>query len=170
MNKKNIFLIAALILPIISLIGLTVYKQSKIDFGTEIKIPIVGYDPRDLLSGHYLIYRLNFNQCGGDSYNKKPEYICLRESTEEGFFSQTIPSLTPDDSLQCDTVIKGRCERGRFKAGIERFYIPEEHGLTLDRIIRKGKGKLVVSVDENGKPAIKDLLINDRSWEEYISE
>ncbi len=170
MNRKTMLLLIALTFPILSLMGLAAYKQSKVSFGTEVTIPIIGYDPRDLLSGHYLIYRLAFDQCRGDAYDKNPEFICVRESAEGDFFSQSVPSLQPDGSLQCDAVIRGECVQGRFKAGIERFYVPEEHSQALDQIIRQGKGKLVVSVDRNGKAAIKDLLINDRSWQEYLEQ
>lgn len=167
MTQKQ-FLLIALVFPILSLGALTIYKQHKVSSGTEVVIPIVGYDPRDLLSGHYLIYQLRLDECQ-EAY-LDPAYMCVRSAQGEAFFSQAIPDLEPDDQLQCDTVIQGQCQGKRFEAGIERFYIPEAHSQALDRIIRSGKGKLVVSVDNQGKAVIKDLLINDRPWQEYLSE
>ena len=168
-NKK---FAAALIFPIICLAGLTVFKAVKIALGKEIIIPIVGYDPRDLLSGHYLIFRLDLNDdnfCRGDYENTSDVHMCVNQLDNNKVDSHII---NPDDypTESCDVILKGRCKRGRFTAGIERFYIPEQYSRPLDRIIRQGKGKLVVSVDGHGKASIKDLLINDRSWLEYIKE
>ena len=63
---KNKKLTAALMFPILCLLLLTAYKAVKIASGTEVTIPVIGNDPRDLLSGHYLIFRPDFNN----------DYIC----------------------------------------------------------------------------------------------
>ncbi len=169
MKKLNKWLIIALIIPLLSLIILTIYKQTKISFGKTIIIPITGYDPRDLLSGHYLIYRLNYN-IENHEYNeyedKETIYLCVKQLEKNSVKSKVVHSLA--DNQDCDTIIKGYFKRKKFIAGIERFYIPEEHSKILDTIIRKGQGKLVIKVDNKGNAAIKDLLINDRPWKDYI--
>ncbi len=173
MNTFNKKIAAALIFPIICLAGLTVYKAVKIAIGETIIIPITGYDPRDLLSGHYLTFRLDLNNdnlCNDDYYNYSLVNLCIKQLENNEVMSDVIFPDEYDDLTNCDVVITGKCKHGRFSAGIERFYIPEQYSSQLDKIIRRGKGKLVVSVDRNGKAIIKDLLINDKSWQEYIKE
>lgn len=170
MKKINKWLVISLVIPILSLFLLTVYKHVKITFGKTIIIPIRGYDPRDLLSGHYLIYRLDYNIENYDynEHKEKEEYfLCVDQKENNTVKSKIVYSLKNNDD-DCDVVIKGSFKYGRFKAGIERFYIPEEHSLKLDSIIRKGKGKLVIKVDNKGNAAIKDLLINEKPWKEYL--
>lgn len=59
MNKKLIFL---LILPIIILLSISIYWGIAAMIGKEVKVAIRGYDPRDLLSGHYISYTIDWNK------------------------------------------------------------------------------------------------------------
>ena len=168
--NTNIKLAAALILPVLCLIGLTVYKAAKIAAGKEIVIPITGYDPRDLLSGHYLTFRLDLDNeslCADYNNNHSPVYACLRQLEN----NELNVNMANDASAEpgCDAKLMGKCEYGIFSAGIERFYIPEEYAAELDKIIRNGKVKILVSIDKNGKAIIKDLLIYDHPWQDYIN-
>ena len=96
---------------------------------------------------------------------------CVNQLDNNSVSSRVIaPYNIKSSRAECDVIIKGKCDGSRFVAGIERFYIPEEHSMVLDRVIRNSKGKLVVKVDKSGKAVIKDLLINDRPWMEYIKD
>ena len=168
---KNKLLIAALIFPIVILGLITVNKYAKVNFGTELTIPIKGFDPRDILSGHYLIYRIDYGPNANCDYEKYTEdaYMCLKKT--DGKYSSEIRRYMPahykDKYL---AVIRGECHKGRFKAGIERFYIPENAAIILDMVVRNGKGKIVLSVTPDGKAMVKDLLIDDKSWKKYVDE
>jgi uncharacterized membrane-anchored protein len=61
-------------------------------------------------------------------------------------------------------MIKGNCSGSQFKAGIERFYIPENQASKLDKDVRSKKGSIVLSVTPDGHAQIKDLLIDGKSW------
>jgi hypothetical protein len=50
---------------------------------------------------------------------------------------------------------------------LKNFFIPEASAVPLDRAVRHGQGKIVLSVPKNGIAAIKDLLIDGKSWKEY---
>jgi uncharacterized membrane-anchored protein len=174
MNKRN--LIISLIFPIIVLIGLIAYKQAKVMAGMKITLPITGFDPRDLLSGHYLIYRIDYgvkddDYCYDYKNNGQDAYVCLQKESDdpEAYSSQIFAGNNNDnpDYRPCFAVIKGKCKNGRFTAGIEKFFIPEEYAAPLDSAVRGRKGKIVLSVSKNGSAAIKDLLIDDKSWRDY---
>ncbi|HOO70195.1 MAG TPA: GDYXXLXY domain-containing protein [Spirochaetota bacterium] len=170
LNKK---LAAALIIPLACLALLTVYKAIKIYTGKKVIVPITGFDPRDLLSGHYLTYRLDLDTDACNDYESDGDtaYICLtlndRDEIEK---SSSMTYLSEDWHEYCDVVIRGTCTRGSFSAGIERFYIPEGESVFLDSAVQGGRGSLILSVDRNGKAAIKDLLINGRPWREAVQE
>ncbi len=59
MNKKLIILLA---LPIAVLLCISIYWAIYASFGQKVKIAIRGYDPRDLLSGHYISYTIDWNK------------------------------------------------------------------------------------------------------------
>ncbi len=162
MIKTKKGLLIALVVPIICLVVLTGYKKYILSVGKEVILPITGYDPRDLLSGHFLIYTVNYGVkkiCKGNfSYkNKRPGYICLDSKK----FSYSWP-------YKCELVIAGKCRGTRFEAGIERFYIPQENAKELDKLVRNKKASILLSVPINGKAQIKDLLINGTPWKDLI--
>lgn len=157
MNQSRITLIAALLVPIVALGVLTGYKHYRVTIGTEVILPIEGYDPRDLLSGHYLTYRVNYgakNICEQSKSNQYTVgYVCLQPK----HFTYFKPK-------SCQIMIKGTCNGTRFKAGIERFYIPEDQAVKLDKDVRSKKGSIVLSVTPDGHAQIKDLLIDGKPW------
>lgn len=153
-KNKNAFIIA-LVFPIIALLSLTAYKKYIVSVGKKIIFPISGYDPRDLLSGHYLVYSIDYgveNICPphqGDSTG----YVCL----EPKMFSYSKPS-------NCLKFIRGICNANRFEAGVEKFYIPEDQANKLDKQIRTGAASIVLSVTPDGQAQVNDLLINGQPW------
>lgn len=59
MNRALLFL-AALALPLIGLGGMWLSADRLIRQGTEWDVPIRGYDPRDLLQGHYVQFQYDW--------------------------------------------------------------------------------------------------------------
>lgn len=175
MNTKNKGLLFALLLPLCSLMLLCSYKAYKVYAGVELTIPISGYDPRDLLAGHYLIYRLDFKQsiCGSAQSEPDPVFVCVHQNSLESLQVSVVSSLSKWTEQDCTAVIRGQCHGGSFIAGVERFYIPEEHSQLLDRIVRSwgaehNRAKLVLSVDRRGQAVIKDLLIDNMPWIDFV--
>lgn len=148
----------AITLPIILLAANASWHFYKLGQGVEIRLPIQGFDPRDLLAGHYLIYQIDYGLgdfCNStDDTQRQHHTICLQPQQSEASASCSIP-------------LAGFCSHEGFKAGIERFYIPEQYASTLDKAIRGQKGEIVIMV-KNGKASVKDLLIEGKPWLEFI--
>lgn len=152
-SKKGVLM--ALIVPIVALAFLVGYKEYTLSTGREITLPITGYDPRDLLSGHYLIYRVNYGVKGicNNNGHSKVGYVCLNP--------KVFTYHWPDN---CHLMIRGVCRYDQFNAGIERYYVPEEEAKRLEDLVRSNKASILLSVLRNGKAQVKDLLINGHSW------
>lgn len=171
-NKK---LAAALAVPMICLALLCAYKAIHVMAGKTVVIPITGFDPRDILSGHYLTYRLKIetgNACQNDDRERDSLALCL-SLNDKGVVAGSYPVFY--DSIdeaenKCDAILQGKCERGHFIAGVERFYIPENESVFLDSAVRSGEGAVIVSVDRNGKAVVKDLLINGKPWRDAVKK
>lgn len=159
MIKSKKFIIAALVFPIASLLALAISKATVRVAGTEIILDITGYDPRDLLAGHYLIYNIDYGVSG----------LCQREEQNGTQFiclDTRITSRRPPSD--CRAFIKGICQGSRFVAGIERYYIPQEYALALERLVIDKKGSVVLSVMPNGTSQVKELRIEGQVWHEYL--
>lgn len=174
MKIKHRQLLFALVFPVVALAALTAYKAFKRFSGIELTIPITGYDPRDLLSGHYLTYRMDFKQeiCQGKRRDTQV-FLCVVQDGDD-ISSRVVSSPSRSMNEDCTAIIRGRCDRWRFVTGVERFYVPEEHSRTLDRIVRgwgsdTDRAKLVISVDDSGRAVVKDLLIDGKPWREFLA-
>jgi uncharacterized membrane-anchored protein len=157
MNQRG-WLIVALVLPILALGTSAWLKSAQRDSGVEVILPIEGFDPRDLLSGHYLTYRVDYGVANGCTDQNAQASVCLRPT--RGMYAEG--ELPPD----CTLFIHGQCDDNVFTAGIERFYIPEDRAAALEDKVRGNKGELVLSVDAGGNAAIRDLLIDGKPWRE----
>jgi len=153
-NKMNL----ALVLPVLGLLILTGYQQLLISTGTEVVLPINGYDPRDLLSGHYITYTIDFESvqpCQKNRGGDEQHYIYL----EPRFESPVYPR-------DCRVFIKGKCKSRRFEAGIERFYISESDAQRVEKSVKNKKASILISVSRDGTAKVKELLLNGKPWKE----
>lgn len=146
----------ALIIPVFALAFLVGYKNFILSKGREVTLPITGYDPKSLLSGHYLSYQIDYGVKDLCHNNAKVGYICL----DTKMFSHHWPE-------NCPLIIKGTCKGSRFHAGVERYYVPETKVKRLENLIRSRQAHIVLSVLRNGKAQVKDLLIDGRSWKNH---
>ena len=152
-SKK--MLVIALAIPIMALATLTAYKKYVLSFGTEVVLPIIGYDPRDLLAGHYLIYRIDYgveNICAAN-LGQQTGYVCL----EPKMFSFSEPD-------SCKKLIAGECINGRFEAGIEKYYVPQEKAKDLEAQVQSKTASIVLSLTRGGQAQVKDLLVDGQPW------
>jgi uncharacterized membrane-anchored protein len=164
-------LAAVLAFPILCLFLWAGFSSVRLQTGTEVTIPIVGFDPRDILAGHYLTYRLDLphNKICKNSLPKVPSTkVCLKSSKGTLLAIRWPKPISQGRAEGCTAVLQGSCKSGRFLAGIEKFYIPEGDARELDIAVRRKKGAVVVSVDRIGNGMVKDLLIDGQSWRKYV--
>ncbi len=153
-------LIFAIVFPIVLLLGFMLYKQRVVSQGERVVLKIVGYDPRDLLSGHYLIYNVEYGvatTCSHDT-NLAAAYVCLEDN-----------AFRFGPVRDCNLAIAGRCENSRFVAGIERFYVPQENAQELEKHVMGRDASIELAI-KNGQAQVVDLLIEGKSWREKIKE
>lgn len=163
MKNPQLRLVAALLFPIVVLAANTWMYQQQRTSGETFKFPIEGFDPRDLLSGHYLFYKVDYNIPNGNGCPTSDisAILCIRPERR----------VYPIDELSnhCEVFLHGTCDASStFNAGLERFYIPQEYALQLEEQIRNKQGEIEVSIDKRGNAAILDLLISGQPWKKAI--
>lgn len=184
--SKKIIQITVLIFPIIAmlaLIGVHTNNQTKGDLWI---VPVTGYDPRDLLRGHYLTFRFDWNwedeeaKCQNDNCA-----VCLAEdSNDQGRYENPKVRLNFANVArkECASYIKGYGGRttsfniGTRKSSnnLRRYYIPEEHARHLDYALRRQgathKFSLGLRVNENGNAFIERMYINGVPLEQWVKD
>jgi uncharacterized membrane-anchored protein len=156
-----------LLYPILVL-GLVTAQQSwRQASGVQLELPIQGYDPRDLISGHYLVYTIDYG------IEKPCEAAVPLPRADQTAVNKAMANREPELKLclrdSCSVWIRGRCEGTRFVAGIERFFIPEEHARQIETLIQGKPSSLVVSIGPDGRAAIVDLKIDGQPWQDALA-
>lgn len=142
----------------------------KVADAPAVTLPIEGYDPRHLLQGHYLTYRIIYpveadaycekKREGRRSYSHKdepPTYLCLDEGREQA---------SSERSEACEKIVTGKCEWNRFAAGVEKYYVPEERAGILEQAVIGKRAAVRLKLPKDGKPMLDMLLVDGLPWRE----
>ncbi len=155
-------LIAAVVLPLFVL-GLGIVRaELQLSNGRRWVFDVTGYDPRDLLRGHYLNYRIALHEtkplerCDDDSSQRC--CLCL-----QGVASGVPPKV---QRASCELAAK-RCDgmlQTRYLSQLQRYYIPEADANKLTQrfqdAARQQRTQLLLAIDKSGKPAVAALLVD----------
>ena len=139
--KKYILLII-LFIPLFYLIGWSLFLNHQRAQGTDIKVSITGYDPRDLLSGHYIAYQIDW------------------EKTDCQQFSNGI---CPQKEF-CSSTYRGR--ECHFYVPEKQASLLDS--LLRQRNNNPLRFEMVYSYTPGLTPMAKQLLINGQAWQDYL--
>lgn len=123
--------------------------------GLRVILPIKGFDPRSLLSGQYLSFAVDYGlsvRCAG----KVTDYCVCVDGLKDGHNYATGHGGC-NSMVGCRIKIRGTCDSSGFKAGLERFYFPEDGQNLLKTVPRDST--VVVSVTAGGTATILDLRV-----------
>ncbi|WP_420142969.1 GDYXXLXY domain-containing protein [Sphingobium sp.] len=163
MFRAHLRLAAALLLPVAILAAswATIHRQSQ--QGQEWLVPIRGYDPRDLLRGHYVQYRYDWptSLAQDDRNYRDPAYaaaLCVNGTAPHiravHPLIQASGHSAQATSPGCAIVIRGARGTRREVRGLERgiFYVPQGQAFTLTKQLADPQlqGMLRVRVRSDG--------------------
>ncbi|MDR1123563.1 MAG: GDYXXLXY domain-containing protein [Elusimicrobiota bacterium] len=162
MINKNAKLFAC-IFALAVLFSWTGYVAVNSNTGETVEFKITGYDPRDLLSGHYLTYTVDFGVLESRTENRRA-YLCLDDKT-----------VYPQKPSSCALGLAGeyyKWNKAFNHRGIDRFYIPEEYAQRLDKALRSGKhdAKIKVLITKNGAAYVKEMYFDGIAVREFAEK
>ncbi|HCF57557.1 MAG TPA: hypothetical protein DFS52_06135 [Myxococcales bacterium] len=156
-TKRRLAALAALLLPVVGTVGLIVRGELALR-GSEWRFKINGHDPRDLLRGHYLTYRIDWAEQPADS-ECVDCCLCMNRLGDE----QHVTRVECYAAESCDAWLRvGEIEN------LQRYYIPEDAPRQLEAAVMAGRGELVLSFSKRGGMVIKELLVDGRPWREAL--
>jgi uncharacterized membrane-anchored protein len=129
-----------------------------------VKLPVEGFDPRDLLSGHYVRFRLIAER---EAAALLPAEVRARggrasfcvEATEG--FAHPVRVRAPGEP--CDLVLTGEVSPDGVRFGADRFYVDERRARGV-AFVRAGPATyLVATLDGGGSVHAIDLVIEGSS-------
>ena len=118
---------AALVLPLLGLAATWTFTHVRAQQGTEWDVPIAGYDPRDLLRGHYVIYTYDWP---GLEDREPWEYageLCIHGT------APAIEGVTVGADPACANPVRAYAYSDDFGGGIStgRLYVSQAEGVRL---------------------------------------
>ncbi len=150
----------ALLLPLAGLGGVWANAHVRAQQGTDWDVPIGGYDPRDLLRGHYVVYRYEWP--GGSVRNEDLPYA------GEACLTGTAPTITnvtlTEPSQPCENRIRGSYDFGAAEGGLVggRLFVDQEEAQRLEAKLRDPNLKASVRIRVREDGHITPLRINFR--------
>jgi uncharacterized membrane-anchored protein len=157
----------ALALPLIVLVLLIGRGEYISRSGHKWRVRISGYDPRDLVHGHYLRYRINWSWSSGEPSERDSDAVfCLNRGGDQTRLPEPTVELVPrSQRSSCRSWFPHETEES-----LRRFYIPEDKGLAFERAVREETCYIVLAVSPTGQVVVEDLLIKDTSWRNVLRD
>jgi hypothetical protein len=159
------YIAIALLLPVLLLGFIVGQAEWRLAHSKTWLFAMEGYDPRDLLRGHYLRFQLSVAtaQVGASCTRDDPDCCyCLAPGETIGD-AGVIAEATV---VSCAEAVE-RCEdfvRARPLLALDRFYIPEDNRRAFEDSLQaataKGAAHLAVAVAGDGSPMISGVWVN----------
>lgn len=165
MKKKTA---AALLIPIIALFGWVLSLEYHIATSQQIRVAIQGYDPRDILAGHYITFSLTtepVNPCTTTPESQQNYCVCYSPAQDGISHTPTWGGLCDTKPSNCSVFVTGRCQWSRFTTDAERYSIPEYLAPAL-KVIPPGSSALL-SVNNSGSMQVVQLYKDEMTIEEF---
>ena len=139
---KEKILAVCFALSFICLLLWTMHLTWQRNHGTEIKVAVTGYDPRDLFSGHYIQYQIDWEHT---DCNQFPKGECAKEDfCEKARWGRQCHFYIPEEyAKQLDALFRMR----------------NRENLTFEVVYSYAPGK---------KAQATQLLINGKDWRESV--
>jgi len=184
--------IAALTLPVVALGAMVGKAERDLADAGVMRVALRGYDPRDMLRGHYLNYRFDWNL--EPSFIGRTTRICVLSAPPDAPARVRVLATSGDwaSTDDCLFVLNGwgtveaearrlepgeRGPAGRLQftpSGVEsgRLYVPERHAEQLERLLREGRVQLTIdlAVTKAGRASVKAWHIDGKTVEAYFAK
>lgn len=140
-RRTRLTLTASLLLPLVALAASWTFTHRQAQQGQEWLIPIQGYDPRDLLRGHYVQYRYDWpvspqQQTESAVTPSSANALCITGSAPHIRAAWPLPG-NPDPAVEkdCAIILRGTLGTRREIRGLDSgiFYASQSEALVLSR-------------------------------------
>lgn len=138
-RRTRLLLAVTLLLPLAALAASWTVTHRQAQQGQDWLVPIEGYDPRDLLRGHYVQYRYDWpmqQQAKSAVSPATADALCLIGSAPHIHAVWPLPpQVDPTAARDCAIILRGALGTRREVQGLDRgiFYASQSQAIILSR-------------------------------------
>lgn len=146
--NRSLIRVFALVLPLLGLAAAWIVTHTRAQQGVEWDVPVMGYDPRDLLRGHYIQYQYDWPGLNG------AENGPLASANAELCLIGAPPALAqvrePSQGEACThravAPKEGRWDWGPVNRWTGRLYVPQTQAHAMETKLRDPKLQAFVRI------------------------
>ena len=151
------------LLPALGIALLFAYTHLRFLRAEVYRVPITGYDPRDLLYGQYLRFRFDVQPRAGSQVEGGGEVYCFqRVTTPPGYEIRMLVAGEGegecDSTLPADLLLVGH-----------KYFIPEQHAPALEGALRTEAAAVDLLIHSDHSFSVGQLYLNELPWQEALS-
>lgn len=172
--RYRIGLVLAFILQIGLLGWLIADRAMLLRNGTEIRLAVVPIDPRDLFRGEYVTLRYDISRLystqldGDDDFERADAVYVAMAKDESGWRPAAMTHVRPANGVALKGTVTDantcvgaeNCHTYDVAYDIERFFVPEGVGRELEKVRNDHGLSVDIAVSEDGRAALKRLLVD----------
>ena len=172
-------ILASCLLPIVGLAGLWGWSDHLSRQGTDWDVEVEGYDPRDLLRGHYVEFTYNWPEPATDDdedddqirrFDPGPQLLCLYGEAPELDRAERVEEDAFEDCAH-PARANPASVYGRRSLRRGRFYVGQDRALEIEEEMRDRVQRGIVRIRQRDDGTITPVSIRFRPLtEEEIAE
>lgn len=166
-----------LALPLVVLAGIAAEAALTRANYPSFEVRIQGYDPRDPLRGHYLLFRPDWAwadesaaTCPGDTGC----CLCLTGGPVDPAASLVACGPDTPAPASCLAVVSGywRGATDVWVQDLDRYFVPEAHARRLETLLREDAHafRIAFAVTPGGRALIRNLTVDGKPLRGFLSE
>lgn len=151
--------LAAAVLPLLGLGALWLQSDRTYHTGTEWEVPIMGYDPRDYLRGHYVEFSYEWTWIGSSNVNRIGDGFCLIGQAPR---LDGVTELKPSEACAHPLRADGSTVYGRDGLMHGRLYLGQERAVQLQDQLRNRDQRGIVTIRQREDGSFTPVSIRFR--------
>lgn len=169
-----------LAIPFMAMIFMIATNHYKENAYQEYRIAIDGYDPRDLLKGHYIRFTYDWpdntvNKFGYSEYSRKEQLcVCFSGDPLQPNVRFDLCKGKNSEGQACDAGVRVNGWGGgtgfQPDQELRNYYVAEDHAYTLETMLREGRHKFSVGIvpQPGGEAVLKMMYVDGIPLDEYL--
>ncbi len=142
-----------LLLPLLGYLASIALAERELQGAEIVEVSIEGFDPRDVLRGQYIRYRLSTLYRLPSKERWSADAACLIPSENAPYTLSLHKKSNPPSACQHAIPIQFAREQ-------HRYFIQQDQARSIEKIVQAGQGSISLALISKDRVVVRELLLN----------